>query len=90
MEFLLDGEEKVATVQIIESTDRMLILGNDWLEENEANIDMKKRKIRIKDEQQGYVNIPVEYKSTEQKKFKHEDEDSEEEYEEEDLQEARL
>jgi hypothetical protein len=91
MELLLGGEEIVVTVQVIESSDRMLLLGNDWLLKVRANVDMERKKINIRG-RQGYVDIPVKFISLEQEELDDEKEyeNSEEEYEEEELREARL
>ncbi|HVI21744.1 MAG TPA: retropepsin-like aspartic protease, partial [Bacillus sp. (in: firmicutes)] len=91
MELLLGGIEIVVTVQVIEAAHRVLILGNDWLQKVKANIDMEKGKINIKGKK-GYIDIPIEftlldYGRTDNGKGY---EDSDEEYEEEDLREARF
>src|SRR5881227_2910015 len=48
MELILNGVDTIVTVQVIESKDRTLILGNDWLKKVKAQIDMDKGKINIK------------------------------------------
>ena len=80
MELTLNGVDTIVTVQVIESKDRTLILGNDWLKKVKAQIDMDKGKINIKGKE-GYINIPVEF-------FVMKDEDYEEEYEDEELREV--
>ena len=86
MQLLIGGIETFITVQVIESKDRVLILGNDWLRKVKANIDMEKGKINIKGNK-GYVDIPVEFLSLEQE---NEDEYDSEEYEDEELKEVRF
>src|SRR3954453_23556127 len=62
MKLLLGGVEIILTVQVIESIDRLLILGNDWLQKVRANIDMNNGKIKIRENGE-YVNIPIEFES---------------------------
>jgi predicted aspartyl protease len=85
MELTLNGINTIVTVQVIESKDRTLILGNDWLKKVKAQIDMDKGKINIKGKE-GYVNIPVEFFV----KRDEIDESYEEEYEDEELKEVRF
>ena len=85
MELSLNGENTSVTVQVMESRDRTFILGNDWLKKVDAQIDMKKGSVNIKGTE-GYVNIPVEFST----KREESDEDTDEEYEEEELTETRF
>jgi len=85
IELNLNGVDTVVTVEVIESKDRTLILGNDWLERVRAQIDMEKGKINIKGKK-GFVDIPVEFST----KKDNSDEGSEEEYENEELEEIEL
>jgi predicted aspartyl protease len=81
MELTLEGVDTLITVEVMESMDRTLILGNDWLNKVNANIDYESGKLSIKG-RNGYIDIPI--------KFSKENDDEEEEYEEEDLEETRI
>ena len=86
MELTLNGINTSIDVQVIESKDRTLILGNDWLQKVKARIDMDKGKLSIKGAN-GLVDIPVEFFI---KKEGNNEESEDEEYEEEELREARF
>jgi predicted aspartyl protease len=88
MELTLNGIETTVTVQVIESKDRVLILGNDWLKKVKANIDMENGKVNINGKK-GYVNIPVEFVSLEQNE-NYDDEGYNSDYEQEELKEVRF
>src|SRR5436305_12481083 len=80
VEILLEGEEVITDLEIIENSDELLILGNDWINKNvkSLNIDNEEMEIRGK---YGIQVIPIE--------FTKEVDDEEEEYEsEEDMREA--
>lgn len=85
IELILNGVDTIVTVEVIESKDRTLILGNDWLRRVQAQIDMEKGKINVKGKK-GFVDIPVEFYTKKNKL----DEESEEEYEDEELEETEL
>jgi predicted aspartyl protease len=85
IELTLNGVDTIVTVEVIESKDRTLILGNDWLKRVQAQIDMEKGKINIKG-RKGFVDIPVEFSI----KRNNSNEESEEEYEDEELEETEL
>jgi len=79
----VDTSTNVEVMESAESTDRTLILGNDWLNRVNANIDYEKGKLNIKGKN-GYENIPISF-------FKEKEEnEEEEEYEEEDLEETQI
>src|SRR5256714_505991 len=80
VEILLEGEEVTTDMEVIENSDELLILGNDWIKRNVKNIDIDKGEMRIKGKY-GIQVIPIE--------FTRETDDEEEEYEsEEDMREA--
>src|SRR5207248_943542 len=82
LHFLLEGVKTYATVEVIESKhDEILILGTDWIKRNNAKIDFEDEIMEIKTEN-GYKNIPIEFMVF--------DEDTEEEYEDEELREERF
>src|SRR5687768_16528421 len=85
MELTLNGIDVTVTVENIDSGDRTLILGNDWLQKVKVQIDMEKGKINVKGKR-GFVDIPVEF-ATQKSQI---NEDSEEEYEDEELKEVRF
>jgi len=79
VEILLEGEEIITDVEVIENSDELLILGNDWIKENVKNIDIENEEIKIRG-RHGTRTIPIELTK----------EIEEEEYEsEEDLSEAQ-
>src|SRR5439155_19545541 len=80
VEILLEGEEVITNLEIIENSDELLILGNDWIKKNVTNIDVANEEMEIRGKY-GIQVIPIE--------FTKEVEDEEEEYEsEEDMREA--
>ena len=80
VEILLEGEEVITDMEVIESSDELLILGSDWIKRNVKNIDIDNEEMRIKGKY-GTRVIPIE--------FTREIDDEEEEYEsEEDMREA--
>src|SRR5436305_897975 len=85
MELTLNGVDTIVTVQVIESKDRTLILGNDWLKKVKAQIDMDKGKINIKGKK-GFIDIPVEFFIMKDEM----NEEYEEKYEDEKLREEKL
>ena len=85
MELTLNGVDTIVTVQVIESKDRTLILGNDWLKKVKAQIDMDKGKINIKGKK-GFIDIPVDFFVMKDEM----NEEYEEEYEDEELREEKL
>ena len=56
----VDTSTNVEVMESAESTDRTLILGNDWLNKVNANIDYEKGKLNIKGKN-GYENIPISF-----------------------------
>ena len=84
MEFTINGKNVSTTVDVIESTDRTLLLGMEWLDKVEAQMNMGngKGKLNIKTKE-GYVDVPIEF--LERRK---ETDEYEEEYEDEELEEA--
>src|SRR4051794_5906932 len=80
VEILLEGKEVIRDLEVIENSDELLILGNDWIKKNVKNIDIENEKMKIKGKY-GIQVIPI--------KFTKEVNDEEEEYEsEEDMREA--
>ena len=80
VEILLEGEEVITDMEVIESSDELLILGSDWIKRNVKNIDIDNEEMRIKGKY-GTRVISIE--------FTREIDDEEEEYEsEEDMREA--
>src|SRR6266487_1282140 len=80
VEILLEGKEIITDMEVIESSDELLILGSDWIKRNVKNIDIDNEEMRIKGKY-GIRVIPIE--------FTKETDDDEEEYEsEEDMREA--
>src|SRR2546423_7949457 len=80
VEILLEGEEITTDMKVIENSDELLILGNDWIKRNVKNIDIENGEMRIKGKY-GIQVIPIEFT----KKV----DDEEEEYEsEKDMREA--
>ena len=80
VEILLEEEEVTMDMEVIENSDELLILGNDWIKRNVKNIDIDNGEMRIKGKY-GIQVIPIE--------FTRETDDEEEEYEsEEDMREA--
>ena len=77
LEILLEGEEVIIDVEVIENSDELLILGNDWIRKNVKNIDIENKEMRIKG-RYGTRTIPIELTR----------ENDEEEYEDEDLDEV--
>src|SRR3954451_20017901 len=47
VEILLEGEEVITDMEVIESSDELLILGSDWIKRNVKNIDIKNGEMRI-------------------------------------------
>src|SRR5213080_378647 len=47
LEILLE-EEVITDVEVIENSDELLILGNDWIRKNVKNIDIENKEMRIK------------------------------------------
>ena len=82
MELTVSGIDTRVTVEVIESEDSTLILGNDWLKKVKARIDMDKGKVSIRGAN-GFVDIPIEFSTGRE-------ENDDEEYEEEELREARF
>ena len=74
----MKGEEIITDVEVIENLDELLILGNDWIRKNVKNIDIENKEMRIKGKY-GIRTIPIELTR----------ENDEEDYEDEDLDEAR-
>src|SRR3989440_8737 len=80
VEILLEGEEITMDMEVIENSNELLILGNDWIKRNVKNIDIDNGEMRIKGKY-GIQVIPIE--------FTKEIDDKEEEYEsEEDMREV--
>ena len=80
VEILLEGEEVITNLKVIENSDKLLILGSDWIKKNVKNIDIENEEMKIKGKYRIQV-IPIE--------FTKEIDDEEEEYEsEEDMKEA--
>src|SRR5436305_2573960 len=80
VEILLEVEEVTTDIKVIENSDELLILGNDWIKRNVKNIDIDNGEMRIKGKYRIQV-IPIE--------FTKENDDEEEEYEsEKDMREA--
>src|SRR3954452_13054297 len=80
VEILLEGEEIITNLEIIENSDELLILGNDWIKKHVTKIDVANEEIKIRGKY-GIQVIPIE--------FTKEVDDEEEEYEsEEDMREA--
>jgi len=73
----LEGEEVITDVEVIENSDELLILGNDWIRKNVKNIDIENKKMRIKGRYETHT-ILLELTR----------ENDEEEYEDEDLDEV--
>src|SRR5256885_16625525 len=48
VEILLEGEEVITDMKVIENSDELLILGNDWIKRNVKNIDIDNGEMRIK------------------------------------------
>ena len=82
MELTVSGIDTSVTVEVIESEDSTLILGNDWLKKVKAQIDMNKGKVSIKGVN-GFVDIPIEFSTGKE-------ENDDKEYEEEELRKARF
>jgi len=82
MELTVSGIDTRVTVEVIESEDSTLILGNDWLKKVKAQIDMNKGKVSIKGVN-GFVDIPIEFSTGKE-------ENDDKEYEEEELRKARF
>src|SRR5256884_2223824 len=72
VEILLEGEEITMDMEVIENSNELLILGNDWIRRNVKNIDIDNGEMRIKGKY-GIQVIPIE--------FTKEIDDEEEEYE---------
>src|SRR5436305_3050562 len=72
VEILLEGEEVTTHIEVIENSDELLILENDWIKKNVKNIDIENGEMKIKGKYRIQV-IPIE--STK------ETDDEEEEYE---------
>ena len=76
MELTLGEMNTTMTMEVIKSTNRTLILGNNWLKKINANIDYEKGELNIK-RRKGNVNIPVEIlKRIEKDEEKYEEKDS--------------
>ena len=73
----MEGKEVIIDVEVIENSDELLILGNDWIRKNVKNIDIENKEMRIKG-RYGTYTIPIELTR----------ENDEEEYEDEDLDEV--
>src|SRR5436189_2143920 len=59
--FLIEGKKVSASeIEIIESPEKLLILGTDWAHEKEGKIDLKNNVLEIESEE-GNVKIPVEF-----------------------------
>src|SRR5436305_1181512 len=61
VEILLEGEEVTTDMEVIENSDELLILGNDWIKRNVKNIDIDNGEMRIK----GKYRIQVKQKELE-------------------------
>src|SRR2546430_16208723 len=72
VEILLEGEEVTTDMEVIENSDELLILENNWIKRNVKNIDIENGEMKIK-EKYGIQVIPIEFT----KKI----DDEEEEYE---------
>src|SRR5437763_6184352 len=48
VEILLKGEKIITDMEVIESSDELLILGSDWIKRNVKNIEIDKEKMQIK------------------------------------------
>jgi len=59
VELYLEEEPVKATVQVIESEDETLILGNDWLQKMKTIIDWREKMMSIRNKGE-HVDIPVE------------------------------
>ena len=59
MELTLGEMNTTMTMEVMESTNKTLILGNNWLKRINANIDYEKGELNIK-RRKGDVNIPIE------------------------------
>ena len=60
VEILLEGEEIITDMEVIESSDELLILGSDWIKRNVKNIDIDNEEMRIKGKY-GTRVIPIEF-----------------------------
>src|SRR5256714_7611325 len=49
VEILLEGEEVTMDMEVIENSDELLILENDWIKRNVKNIDIDNGEMRIKE-----------------------------------------
>jgi len=59
--FLIEGKKVSASgIEIIDSPEKILILGTDWSHEKEAKLDLKNNVIEIESEE-GRVKIPIEF-----------------------------
>src|SRR3984957_18948546 len=76
-------------LQVLESRDKVLILGNDWLRLRDANVSWKDSKLTINHKGRTIV-IPITYTRTNQNQESSEEEEYSDEYEEEELSEANV
>src|SRR5436305_6959901 len=60
VEILLEGEEVIMNMEVIENSDELLILRNDWIKKNVKNIDIENGEMRIKGRYKIQV-IPIEF-----------------------------
>src|SRR5256886_5312643 len=60
VEILLEGEEIITNLEIIENSDELLILGNDWIKKNVINIDVANEEMKIRGKY-GIQVIPIEF-----------------------------
>ncbi len=81
--FLLEGIKTQATLEVIESKDdKLIILGTNWNKDNRAKIDFDNETLTFEAYNGQSNTIPIE--------FMYKEQDSDEEYEDEDLREVRF
>ena len=80
VELYLEEEPVKATLQVIESVDETLILGNDWFRKMKTIIDWENKMMSIKNKGE-HVDIPIEFMKEEYDSDEYESD--EEEYEDE-------
>ena len=80
IELYLEDEPVKATVQVIESKDETLILGNDWLQKMKTIIDWREKMMSIKNQGE-HIDIPVEIMMEDYDSEEDESDDEEYEYE---------
>src|SRR5436309_13993726 len=60
VKILLGGEEVITNLEIIENSDELLILGNDWINKNVKNLNINNEEMEIR-EKYGIQVIPIEF-----------------------------